>query len=116
MAERTNAEPGLIDGITAGLGGPRTSALLNRLDAAAPWVKLAKPIAALPAYRVKPAGADTGGRPAGCRRGRRRIEAAPRLSPGRTPVECIDRLRRRNLLRPRCSGGSPTCHVETSAS
>jgi len=33
MAERTNAGPGLIDGMTADLGGPRTAALLPRLDA-----------------------------------------------------------------------------------
>ncbi len=32
MAERTNADPGLIDGMTAELGGPRTAALLTRLD------------------------------------------------------------------------------------
>lgn len=67
MAERTNAEPGLIDGMTADLGGPRTGALLARLDAAVPWKTLVKPIAALPEYRprsAKPAGEDKGGRPA----------------------------------------------------
>lgn len=60
MAERTNADYGLIDGMTADLGGPRTSALLKRLDKAVPWATLVKPIAALPEYR----GGDKGGRPA----------------------------------------------------
>lgn len=64
MAERTNVEPGLIDGMTADLGGPRTIALLARLDRAVPWKTLVKPIAALPEYRVKPVGEDKGGRPA----------------------------------------------------
>jgi len=44
MAERRNAAPGLIDGLTADLGGPRTSALLGRLEAAVPWEELAKPV------------------------------------------------------------------------
>jgi transposase, IS5 family len=60
MAERINAEHGLIDGLTADLGGPRTSALLTRLDRTIPWAALVKPIAALPEYR----GGDKGGRPA----------------------------------------------------
>ncbi len=64
MAERINAELGLIDGITSDLGGPRTGALLARLDTAVPWKTLVKPIAALPEYRVKPVGEDKGGRPA----------------------------------------------------
>lgn len=64
MAERTNAAPGLIDGMTADLGGPRTAALLGRLDRVVPWARLVKPIAALPEYRARPAGADKGGRPA----------------------------------------------------
>jgi IS5 family transposase len=64
MAERRNAEHGLIDGWTADLGGPRTTALLTRLDRAVPWATLVKPIAALPEYRAKPAGEDKGGRPA----------------------------------------------------
>lgn len=64
MAERRNAERGLIDGLTADLGGPRTTALLGKLDAAIPWKRLVRPIAALPEYRPKPAGEDRGGRPA----------------------------------------------------
>lgn len=60
MAERTNADPGLIDGMTADLGGPRTAALLDRLDRAVAWATLVKPIAALPEYR----GGEKGGRPA----------------------------------------------------
>jgi len=64
MAERKNAQGGLIDGLTADLGGPRTGALLDRLDAAIPWNQLAAPIAALPEYRPKPAGTNKGGRPA----------------------------------------------------
>ncbi|MCC6284282.1 MAG: hypothetical protein IT439_03105 [Phycisphaerales bacterium] len=46
MAERINAAHGLIEGITAELGGPRTTALLARLDAAVPWAALVRPIAA----------------------------------------------------------------------
>jgi transposase, IS5 family len=64
MAERKNADGGLVDSWTADLGGPRTTALLGRLDAAVPWAVLVKPIAALPEYRAKPAAQDKGGRPA----------------------------------------------------
>lgn len=64
MSERINADLGLIDGLTADLGGPRTAELLTRLDQAVPWATLVKPIAALPEYRVKPVGEDRGGRPA----------------------------------------------------
>jgi len=64
MAERKNAQGGLVDGLTADLGGPRTTALLDRLDAAIPWNRLGAPIAALPEYRPKPAGENRGGRPA----------------------------------------------------
>ena len=60
MAERTNAEHGLIDSWTAGLGGPRTAALLERLDRAVAWAALVKPVAALPEYK----GGEKGGRPA----------------------------------------------------
>jgi IS5 family transposase len=42
--ERCNAEPALIDGMTADLGGPRTSTLLDRLDKAVPWETLARPV------------------------------------------------------------------------
>ena len=48
MAERTNADHGLVDAWTAGLGAPRTAALLDRLDKAVAWGTLVKPIAALP--------------------------------------------------------------------
>lgn len=51
MPERRNAAPGLIDGLTADLGGPRTRRLLERLDAAVPWAELAKPIRRL--YKSK---------------------------------------------------------------
>jgi len=69
MAERINADHGLIDGMTADLGGPRSAALLTRLDRAVPWATLARPIAALPEYRVRGAGprgggVNQGGRPA----------------------------------------------------
>lgn len=60
MAERINAEHGLIDAWTANLGGPRTAALLDRLDSEVAWAALAKPIAELPEYR----GGEKGGRPA----------------------------------------------------
>lgn len=64
MAERTNADFGLVDAWTADLGGPRTSALLGRLEQAVPWAALVKPIAALPEYRAKPRTDNKGGRPA----------------------------------------------------
>lgn len=64
MAERTNAAQGLIDGVTADLGGPRTTALLRRLDQAVPWASLVRPIAAWPEYRAKAPSQDKGGRPA----------------------------------------------------
>ena len=51
MAERINGEPGLVGGMTAELGGPRTAALLDRLDKAVPWTTLVKSIVALPEYR-----------------------------------------------------------------
>jgi IS5 family transposase len=63
MAERKNAEHGLIDGMTAELGGPRTSALLARLDNAVAWEVLVKPVAALPEYRGR-SESYKGGRPA----------------------------------------------------
>ncbi len=70
MAERTNAEMGLVDGMTAELGGPRTAALLSRLEKAVPWAALVRPILALPEYQRKAGGKhagggkDKGGRPA----------------------------------------------------
>lgn len=50
MAERRSREPGLIDGLTADLGGPRTGALLDRLSAAVDWERLAAPVRELPEY------------------------------------------------------------------
>jgi hypothetical protein len=41
MAVRKNAGHGLVDGRKANLGGPRTAALLDRLDKAVPWTELA---------------------------------------------------------------------------
>src|SRR5690606_30521697 len=51
MSERRNAGAGLIDGVTAGLGGPRTAALLERLAGAIDWERLAAPIRTLPEYQ-----------------------------------------------------------------
>lgn len=42
--ERINAAPTFTDSLTADLGGPRTGALLDQLDAAVPWEQLAKPV------------------------------------------------------------------------
>lgn len=53
--ERRNAEPSLVDGMTADLGGPRTAELLARLDTLVPWETLAKPVRAL--YKNKDSGA-----------------------------------------------------------
>src|SRR5690606_34332421 len=64
MAERTNADCGLVDAWTANLGGPRTAALLDRLDRAVAWARLVGPIAALPEYRAPAKGGNKGGRPA----------------------------------------------------
>ena len=65
MAQRMNADVGLIDVWTAELGGPRTAALLDKLDIAVPWTILAKPILALPEYRsVNKGDVSKGGRPA----------------------------------------------------
>ena len=64
MAERRNADHGLVDAWTAELGGPRTAALLTRLDRAVAWAAMVRPIAALPEYRARPAHEDKGGRPA----------------------------------------------------
>jgi IS5 family transposase len=53
MAQRVNAEFGLVDGMTADLGGPRTARLLDRLDQSVSWKELVAPIAKLPEYREK---------------------------------------------------------------
>lgn len=60
MAERINAERGLVDAMMDGLGGPRTRALLARLGEVVAWEELVRPIRALPEYQPSPAG----GRPA----------------------------------------------------
>jgi len=53
MAQRVNAEFGLVDGMTADLGGPRTARLLDRLDKSVSWKELVAPIARLSEYREK---------------------------------------------------------------
>jgi len=52
---RSNRPPALIDGLTADLGGPRTAALLEKLEAAVPWRAMAEPVSGL--YRVEAGGA-----------------------------------------------------------
>lgn len=56
--ERREVQPTLIDGLTADLGGPRTTALLDKLDTSIPWERLAKPVRKL--YK----NGDKGGAPA----------------------------------------------------
>lgn len=51
MKERVNAQPALVDHLVSDLGGPRTAALLEKLEAAAPWAKMAEPVRQLPEYR-----------------------------------------------------------------
>ncbi len=51
MAMRKNAAMGFVDCMLD--GGPRSAAMLERLDAATPWDKLARPIAKLPEYNNK---------------------------------------------------------------
>ena len=53
--ERRHADPGLVDGMTRELGGPRTADLLARLDKVVPWETLAKPVRKL--YKNKDGGA-----------------------------------------------------------
>lgn len=62
MAQRKNAQPGFVDELTSDLGGPRTRDLLERLDAAVPWEKLATPILRLPEYRLAGRAAPSGRR------------------------------------------------------
>jgi IS5 family transposase len=61
MGVRKNESMGFIDAVIAELGGPRSAALLERLDAATPWEVLVAPIRALPEYTNPGAG-----RPAWC--------------------------------------------------
>jgi IS5 family transposase len=56
MAVRQNESMGFVDAVLAELGGPRSAALLERLDAATPWERLAAPIRALPEYNNRGAG------------------------------------------------------------
>jgi hypothetical protein len=51
MAERRKRDAGLIDGLTAELGGPRMSRLLSQLDAATPWGVLVPAVSVLPEYQ-----------------------------------------------------------------
>lgn len=50
MAVRKNESMGFVDAMLVELGGRRSTALLQRLDDATPWKKLAAPIARLPEY------------------------------------------------------------------
>lgn len=61
MGTRQNESMGFVDAMMAELGGPRSAAMLERLDAATPWEELAAPILRLPEYRGTGAG-----RPAWC--------------------------------------------------
>ena len=56
MAVRQNESMGFVDAMMAGLGGPRSAALLEKLDAATPWEKLAASIRVLPEYNNPGAG------------------------------------------------------------
>lgn len=56
MGLRKNESMGFVDVMMAELGGPRSGALLEKLDAATPWEKLAAPILKLPEYRGTGAG------------------------------------------------------------
>ena len=50
MKKRATGQSSFSDLAVAGLGGPKTAALLAKLDAAVPWEKLVKPILKLPEY------------------------------------------------------------------
>jgi IS5 family transposase len=56
MTVRRNESMGFVDAMMAELGGPRSAALLQKLDAATPWERLAAPILALPEYNNPGAG------------------------------------------------------------
>jgi IS5 family transposase len=51
MPIRKNESMGFVDAVMVDLGGPRSAALLQRLDAATPWEELATPIYKLAEYR-----------------------------------------------------------------
>lgn len=50
MKKRATGQTSFSDFAVLGLGGPRTAALLAKLDAAIPWKKLVAPVLALPEY------------------------------------------------------------------
>ena len=50
MKKRATGQASFADLAVAGLGGPRTAALLERLAAAVPWRKLVAPVLKLPEY------------------------------------------------------------------
>jgi len=50
MAVRKNRSMGFVDAALEGFGSTKSAALLERLDKATPWKKLAAPIARLPEY------------------------------------------------------------------
>ena len=85
MADRTNAEMALVDGMTAEPGGPRTAALLARLQQTVRSATLAVPIVALPEYQRNAGGGHAArGTKAGRRvrkPGRRRNEPGFALTP-----------------------------------
>jgi IS5 family transposase len=54
MMQRRNVQPTFVDQATSQLGGPRTSSLLDKLDALIPWQELAQPLEGL--YRNGPQG------------------------------------------------------------
>lgn len=56
MGVRKNGSMGFVDAALDGLGGPRSAALLEKLDAATPWDDLAGPIRRLPEYNAPGAG------------------------------------------------------------
>ncbi|MBX3401968.1 MAG: IS5 family transposase [Phycisphaeraceae bacterium] len=56
MGVRKNESMGFVDAALDGLGGTRSATLLERLDAATPWERLAAPIRALPEYNAPGAG------------------------------------------------------------
>jgi len=115
MSQCRNAEPGLIDGLTSDLGGPRTRDLLERLDAAVPWDRLIKFVSALPVYQIEsrrgPSGVAAGDHAA--------VPAAPRtrsrvldpvLSPGllgSTVRRILRRLPQKLAFPPRNSPSVP---------
>ncbi len=56
MGVRKNESMGFFDAVMVESGGPRSAALLEKLDAATPWERLAAPIRKLPEYNNAGAG------------------------------------------------------------